>query len=108
VTFKKLIMTHAEDESASRVSAIAIGCLVFVLCAGIIVLLPQVAGVVDPIFSEGLGLKSAAIFSFFLTLVVMLVLALVAGDGLVGVLQFMLIGFLTFFVVSWLMLAWIF
>jgi len=84
VTLKKLILSHAEDESASRVSAIAIGCLVFVLCAGIIVLLPQLAGVIDPIFSEGLGLKSAAIISFFLTLVVMLVLALAAGDGLIG------------------------
>ena len=84
MTLKKLILSHAEDESTSRVSAIAIGCLVFVLCAGIIVLLPQLAGVIDPIFSEGLGLKSAAIISFFLTLVVMLVLALAAGDGLIG------------------------
>jgi len=36
------------------------------------------------------------------------VLALAAGDGLLGELQFMIGAFVSFFVVIWLLVAWIF
>ena len=59
-------------------------------------------------FAPGLGLKSAALIAFFVTLGVLVVMAIAAGDGLLGELQYMLIGFGGFFVVLWLMLAWVF
>ena len=35
-------------------------------------------------------------------------MAVVAGEGLVGELQFMIPGFIGFFVIFWLLIAWIF
>ena len=58
--------------------------------------------------SSGIGLRTAAIIAFFLSLIVIIVMAITAGDGLIGELPGMLGGFFAFFVVSWLMIAWIF
>jgi hypothetical protein len=62
----------------------------------------------DP-FSAGLGLKNAALIAFGVSLVVILVMAVVSGgDAIFGELPFTILGFLIFFVVFWLMIAWIF
>lgn len=62
----------------------------------------------DP-FAPGLGLKDAAVISFAVSLVVILVMAVVSGgDAILGELPFTILGFLIFFVVFWLMIAWIF
>jgi hypothetical protein len=62
----------------------------------------------DP-FSAGLGLKNAAIVSFGVSLAVILVMAIVSGgDAIFGELPFTIAGFLLFFVIFWLMIAWIF
>src|SRR5262245_1230912 len=62
----------------------------------------------DP-FSEGLGLKTAALISFAVSFVAILVMAVVSGgDAIFGELPFTIAGFLIFFVVFWLMIAWIF
>jgi hypothetical protein len=62
----------------------------------------------DP-FSEGLGLKNAALISFGVSLVVILVMAVISGgDAIFGELPFTVLGFLIFFVIFWLMIAWIF
>ena len=62
----------------------------------------------DP-FSPGLGLKNAALISFGVSLVVILVMAVVSGgDAIFGELPFTILGFLIFFVIFWLMIAWIF
>jgi hypothetical protein len=62
----------------------------------------------DP-FSAGLGLKDAALIAFGVSLVVILVMAVVSGgDAIFGELPFTILGFLIFFVVFWLMIAWIF
>lgn len=62
----------------------------------------------DP-FAPGLGLKNAAIVSFAVSLVVILVMAVVSGgDAIFGELPFTILGFLIFFVIFWLMIAWIF
>jgi hypothetical protein len=75
-----------------------VGALLF-LIAG-----PTIADAVAP----GLGLRSAALIAFVATLIVMVVMAIAAGDGLLGEIQFMLAAFAGFFVVSWLLLAWVF
>jgi hypothetical protein len=59
-------------------------------------------------FEPGVGLKSAAVIAFVLTMVSFVVLAVAAGDGLLGELQFMIAAFAGFFFVCWLMIAWIF
>lgn len=56
----------------------------------------------------GVGLKQAAVIAFIVTLLVFIVMAVAAGDGLLGEIQFMLAGFGGFFVVLWLLIAWIF
>jgi hypothetical protein len=62
----------------------------------------------DP-FSAGLGLKNAALIAFGVSFVVILVMAIVSGgDAIFGELPFTILGFLIFFVVFWLMIAWIF
>jgi len=48
------------------------------------------------------------VISFLVTLVVIVVMAFVAGEGLLGELQYMIAGFAGFFVVLWLLIAWIF
>ena len=60
-------------------------------------------------FSAGLGLKNAALISFAVSFVAILVMAMVSGgDAIFGELPFTIAGFLIFFVVFWLMIAWIF
>jgi hypothetical protein len=60
-------------------------------------------------FAAGLGLKQAAVIAFCVSLGVILVMALVSGGhGMLGELPFTIAGFLLFFVVFWLMIAWIF
>ena len=60
------------------------------------------------IFEPGLGLKDAAIVSFFVTIITFVIFAVTSGDGLLGEIQYMIGGFFTFFIIFWLMIAWIF
>lgn len=61
------------------------------------------------LFSDGLGLKDAALISFGVSFAAILVMAVVSGgDAIFGELPFTIVGFLIFFVVFWLMIAWIF
>jgi type II secretory pathway component PulF len=59
-------------------------------------------------FNQGMGFKTGAIYAFFTTLVLMIILAIAGGDGLIGEIQFLLIGFLVFFFIIWLFITWIF
>jgi len=68
----------------------------------------EIMGDSDP-FSAGLGLKNAALISFAVSFVAILVMAVVSGgDAIFGELPFTIAGFLIFFVIFWLMIAWIF
>ena len=60
------------------------------------------------VFEPGLGLKNSAIISFFVTIITFVIFAVTAGDGLLGEIQYMIGGFFTFFIIFWLMIAWIF
>jgi len=53
-------------------------------------------------------MKSAAKYAFVLTLVVLGFFAVVAGDGLLGEIQYILPAFFTFFLFDWLLIAWVF
>ena len=73
-----------------------------------VVLVAVVVPAIGEAVAPGIGLKTAAIIAFCLTLGVIVVMAIAAGDGLLGEVQFMIAAFGSFFVVSWLMIAWIF
>lgn len=97
-----------KDRLQSRQVAIALTLLVVVLGAAILLLLPALTQLVESALSPGLGLKDSAVIAFFVTIILMVIFAIASGDGLIGELQFILAGFSLFFVVIWLMLAWIF
>jgi len=58
--------------------------------------------------NTGVTLKTAALWSFGVTVALLIVFAVAAGDSLIGELQFMLAGFFVFFVIITLLIAWIF
>lgn len=87
--------------SASAVLLIALGLAAIYYFTGLF-------GGADP-FAGGLDLKEAAVIAFFVSFAAILVMTIVAGgDAIFGELPFTIIGFLIFFVVFWLMIAWIF
>jgi hypothetical protein len=96
-------------EATQLAFAIAVSLVLLVaLGAGALYLLTDWFGSTGP-FAPGLGLKEAALISFGVSLAVILVMTIVSGgDALLGELPFTIIGFLIFFVMFWLMIAWIF
>lgn len=97
-----------KDKAVSR--KLAIGLLVIAVFLGVAIMLmiPIAAEVVAIHFAPGLGLKTSAIIAFFVTIFVLGFFAVVSGDGLLGEIQFVLGSFLLFFLIFWLMLAWLF
>jgi hypothetical protein len=96
-----------ERQDATRLfvaAAIALIVLITIGAAGIYYFAEMVGSA-----SEGLGLKNAALISFAVSFVAILVMAVVSGgDAILGELPFTIAGFLIFFVIFWLMIAWIF
>lgn len=82
--------------------------LVALIVLGAAVTLPGLSEWVATTFDDGLGLQMAALVAAIVSVLIMLVFALAAGEGLIGELQFMIPGFFLFFVFFWLLLAWIF
>lgn len=58
--------------------------------------------------SAGLGFRTASIVSFVVTTVLLIVFALVAGEGIFGELPMMLLGFLVFWGILTFWIAWAF
>lgn len=96
-----------KDTQAWKIALICVA-LLSLLVAATILFLPLAAEFIDQHFSPGLDLKDAAVAAFFVTIVTLVIFAIAAGDGLLGELQFILSGFFGFFLVLWLLIAWIF
>ena len=96
------------DKNESRRIAIILISLLVLLGVAATLLLPSLSEFATTHLEPGLGLKTAAIISFFVTIALFLVFAIASGDGLLGELQFMLLGFFLFFMIFWIMIAWIF
>lgn len=97
-----------KDKNESRKIAIVLISLVVLVGLALFLMAPTVAEFVAVYLSPGLGLKQAAVIAFFITIVTLLIFTLAAGEGLLGELQFILVGFFLFFLILWLMIAWIF
>lgn len=87
--------------------------LVVMLVGGVVLAIGFYAGVpllatLSDALSEGLTLKQAVPWGFGLTLAVLAFLAMVAGDGLIGEIQFLLGAFFGFFVLFTFLIAWVF
>lgn len=96
--------TDQQQKNESRKIALAlVGIVSLVVMAGLL-MLPALAEAMAP----GLGLKDAAIIAFFVTAILLIIFAVAAGDGLLGELQYMLAGFFLFYLIFWLMIAWVF
>ncbi|MFT4917460.1 MAG: hypothetical protein ACI8RU_000068 [Zhongshania aliphaticivorans] len=96
-----------DDRQALKI-AVASLVIAALLGVALMLFLPLLGSFVDQHFSAGMGLKDAAVVAFFTTVVTLVIFAVAAGDGLLGELQFMLSGFFGFFLVLWLLIAWIF
>ena len=88
-----------KDKIASRKLLILLIVLVSVLLVAFIWIVPSVFEVFAATMAPGLGLKEAAAIAFLLTIIIMIVFAIAAGDGLLGELQFMLLGFFFFLLI---------
>ena len=97
-----------QDRDESRKIAIVLVSLVLILGGALLLMLPALSDIVSVHLAPGMGLKDAAVVSFFVTVVIMIVFAITAGEGLLGEIQFILAAFFLFFVILWLLIAWIF
>ena len=97
-----------QDRDESRKIAIVLVSLVLILGGALLFMLPALSDIVSVHLAPGMGLKDAAVVSFFVTVVIMIVFAITAGEGLMGEIQFILAAFFVFFIILWLLIAWIF
>lgn len=108
-------MNDSRDSRDSRIALRVLlgfsGLVAFLLALIVLaaaVTLPGMSDWVANTFDAGIGLKNAAILAAFLSVGILVLFALVAGDGLIGEFQFLIPGFFLFFAFFWLMVAWIF
>lgn len=87
--------------------AVVVLIAVLVLALLVVFLLPAAAPIVGTL-NEGLGIRESVPWGFGLTVALIAFFALVAGDGLLGELQFMLGAFFAFFLILTLLIAWVF
>ena len=97
-----------KDKNDSRKILLSLTVLFIILILSIIFMFPSFLEILSTGTSTGLGLKDSAVVSFFVSLVLVTILAIVSGDGLLGEVQFVLAAFLIFFFVFWFLIAWIF
>ncbi|ADC62785.1 hypothetical protein [Allochromatium vinosum] len=87
--------------------AVVVLIAVLVLALLVVFLLPAATPIVGTL-NEGLGIRESVPWGFGLTVALIAFFALVAGDGLLGELQFMLGAFFAFFLILTLLIAWVF
>ncbi|WP_020210736.1 hypothetical protein [Gilvimarinus chinensis] len=97
-----------KDKRQARSTLIALIVILALVVLASFFMVPLIAESTSGLFDDGLGLKNAAIIAFFVTVTLLVVFAISSGDGLIGELQFVLGGFFSFFLILWLMIAWIF
>lgn len=96
------------DKREARTLVVALGVMGLVLAVAAVLAFPLLAEFHANHLAPGLGMKDAAVISLLTTLVVLVVFAVAAGDGLLGEIQFMLVGFFAFFLFLWVMIGWVF
>jgi hypothetical protein len=96
-------------EGGGELKLLAVAVLVAVLLIGLVGLwLVPAAAPLLATLDQGLGLKAAVPWGFGTTVALLVLFALVAGDSLIGEIQFMLGSFFGFFLILTLLIAWVF
>lgn len=98
---------NAAPRSDLRTWAVVLMVVGALLGAAVLFGLPLLEGAVTAL-DTGVSLKTAALWSFGVTVAMLIVFAVAAGDSLIGELQFMLAAFFAFFVIITLLIAWVF
>ena len=101
-------MIDLDQKKQTLTISVLLGIVVIAIIIAAALLMPELARIGYDFFGEGLGLKDAAIIAFFLSVGLLVLFALVAGDGLLGEVQFLLASYVGMFVINWLLIAWIF
>ena len=70
--------------------------------------IPVSADLIATHFTPGVGFKSAAVISFFVSIAVIILFAFAGGDGLFGEIQYMFAALFSLFFIIWIFIAWIF
>lgn len=104
--------SEQEEQRVATRMAVVLSIAGFIALAlliwGATAMLPVFSTWLDSTFSPGLGLKTSAIVAAAVSIAIIIVFAITAGDGLLGEFQFMVPGFFLFFIFFWLMVAWVF
>ena len=101
-------MIDLDQKKRTLTISVLLGIVIIAIIVAAALLMPDLARIGSDIFGEGLGLKDAAITSFFLSVGLLVLFALAAGDGSLGEVQFLLASYVGMFVINWLLIAWIF
>jgi hypothetical protein len=100
---------EVDDQKQSiKIAAGIVVVLLFAAFVGYVFFVPIITEFTNEFLDPGVGVKTAAIISFSVTFVTLVVFAVFAGDGIIGEIQFMIGGFFAFFVIFWFLIAWIF
>ena len=77
-------MIDLDQKKQTLTISVLLGIVVIAIIVAAALLMPELARIGNDIFGEGLGLKDAAIIAFFLSVGLLVLFALVAGDGRQG------------------------
>lgn len=105
---KKYKKNDIKDVKDARKLLFLIIALISVIIIAIILMTPLLLEIISMHLAPTIGIKNAAIVSFFVSLIVMLIFAIFSGDGIIGELPFMIGGFFIFFVFLFLLISLIF
>lgn len=93
-----------DRKATTRLFLIIAGAILGMTLIVVFVVAPAMSAQLAP----GLGVREAALIAFGVTLVTVVVMMVAAGDGLVGEIQFTLPAFFVFFLLIWILIAWVF
>ena len=99
--------SRKENRGDLKILAVILVAVAVVLLIVGSLLLPAGQEVITTL-NDGMSLKDATVWGFGVTVALFVLFAVVAGDGLIGEIQFMLTSFFVFFAVLSLLIAWIF
>lgn len=97
----------AGSQGDLKILAVVLVAVVGLIALALVAGSSLVTGIMDAL-EPGAGLKEAVPWSFGVTVLLFIGFAIAAGDGLLGELQYMLLGFFAFFVIITLLVAWVF
>ena len=99
---------QAEDKIAFGVSAIVLCVILVALLYGIKLVGAALFGWFEQSGSTGVGFNDAFVYAILLSIGLIVVFAVVAGDGILGELPTMVISFFLFILFFTVSIAWIF